>query len=149
MMLSCLLQALLCFFSAALVTGNVVPREAGQLLPDNFIVLLPLALLALQSAGQIIVSRYLGFSELTSVVLTSAYCDLAHDEKVLTAPPTQNAKRNRRIASMIMTAVGAIAGGFLSKNRNIAPSLWLAGALKVVVSMIWLGWKSKGSIRLE
>jgi len=147
--LSFALQALLTFVSAALVTASVVPGDAGFLLPKNFIVLVPLALLSVQSAGQMVVSRFLGYGEVTSVVLTSAYCDLAFDCEVLTALPTENPKRNRRVASAVMLIVGAIAGGFLTENGDIASALWLAGGLKVAIAVTWMFWKSKGAIRLE
>ena len=147
--MSFLVQALLTFASAALVMTGVVSKDAGLALPDNFIVLLPLSLLSVAQAGQIIVSRFLGYGELTTVVLTSAYCDLAFDSNLFTASPTENSKRNRRVASMVMTVGGAIAGGFLTRNEDIAPALWLAGALKVIIAVIWMFWKSKGAIRLE
>jgi len=148
--LSFLFQAILTLTSAALVQARVVPNNAGDLLPDNLIVLLPLALLALQSAGQIIVSRILGYGEVTSVVLTSAYCDLLFDQKVLTAPLRENVKRNRRVASMVMMLTGAIAGGFLTRDDNIASALWIAGVIKVLIAITWMFWKGKeGSVRLE
>lgn len=146
---SWLLQALLTYISATLVTTNVVPIDAGSLLPENFIVLLPLSLLSIQSAGQIIMSRVLGYGEITTVVLTSAYCDLAFDEKVLTAAPTRNVKRNRRLGSMAMVALGAIAGGFLTKDEDLAIVLWIAGSIKVAIAILWIFWKSKGSVHLE
>ncbi|KAF4554206.1 Hypothetical protein D9617_5g070830 [Elsinoe fawcettii] len=147
--LAFLVGALLCFISALLVQLGVVPPDAGRTVPDNNIVLLPLCLLSISAAGQIVVSRFLGYSELTTVVLTSAYCDLAYDEKLLTAPLTKNSKRNRRAASMIMTCVGAIAGGFLTYGGDIAPAIWLAGGLKVLIGFALCFWKSKAPIRLE
>lgn len=54
---SFLVQALLCLCAGLLVVTNVVPRGAGNLLPQNCIVLLPLGMLSFQSAGQITMSR--------------------------------------------------------------------------------------------
>jgi hypothetical protein len=51
--------ASLCFISALLVQVGVVPPNAGRTIPDNNIVLLPLCLLSISAAGQIIVSRFL------------------------------------------------------------------------------------------
>lgn len=147
---SFLLQATLTFLSATLVQTGVVPRDAGEALPDDFIVLVPLALLAVQSAGQIVMSRVLGYGEVTTVVLTSAYCDLFFDRKVLTAPLRENVKRNRRVASVVMMLLGAIAGGFLTKGGEIAVALWCAGGCKVLIATAWLVWKGKdGAVRLE
>lgn len=143
-------QAILTFVAAGLVESGTVPSDAGDLLPDDFIVVLPIALLALQSAGQIVVSRVLGVGEVTTVVLTSAYCDLFFDQEVLTAPLTENVKRNRRVASVLMLAAGAVAGGFLTRGGDIALALWVAGGIKLAVSAVWLGWRKEDKgVRLE
>ncbi|KAI5269474.1 hypothetical protein E4T47_07073 [Aureobasidium subglaciale] len=148
MIASWLVQGVLIYACAILENTGVVPNNAGDILPDNFIVLLPLSLLSFQSAGQMAISRVLGYGELTSVVLTSAYFDFAFDEKVLTGP-TRNVKRNRRVASMIMVLLGAIAGGFLTTDEDISNVLWIAGTLKIAIAVVWVFWKSKGSVRLE
>ena len=148
MVYSWLIQAVLIYVCAALEDTGVVPNNAGDVLPDSFIVLLPLGLLSIQSAGQMAMSRFLGYAEVTSVVLTSSYFDFAFDDKVF-AGPTRNVKRNRRVGSMIMVLLGAIAGGFLTQDEDISKVLWFAGSLKVVVAVLWMFWKSKGSVRLE
>jgi hypothetical protein len=148
MVYSWLIQAMLVYICAVLENTGVVPNNAGDVLPDNFIVLLPLSLLSIQSAGQMAMSRILGYSEVTSVVLTSSYFDFAFDDKVF-AGPTRNVKRNRRVGSMIMVLLGAIGGGFLTQDEDISKVLWLAGSLKVAVAVVWMFWKSKGSVRLE
>ena len=148
--LSFLIQAALTFASAALVQTGVVPEGAGDLVPENLIVMVPLALLALQSAGQIVMSRVLGIGEVTTVVLTSAYCDLFFDQKVLSAPLTENVKRNRRVASVVLLFLGAISGGFLTRDGEIALALWIAGGIKIGIAVLWLFWKSKeGRVRLD
>ncbi|KAL1305249.1 hypothetical protein AAFC00_002164 [Neodothiora populina] len=148
--LSFVFQALLTFIPAALVQSGFVPQDAGDAIPDDWIVLLPLALLAWQSAGQIVMSRILGVGEITTVVLTSAYCDLFFDDKVLSAPLTENVKRNRRVASVVLLLLGAVAGGFLTRRGDIALALWVAGAIKVLIAAVWMGWRGKAEgIRLE
>jgi len=61
MVISCIFQAVFCFAAVAMVATGFVPKDAGDRLPHNFIVLLPLSLLSFQSAGQIVMSRFLGF----------------------------------------------------------------------------------------
>jgi len=149
-MISILLQALLTFISALLSTIGTVPTDAGDLIPSNYIVLLPLVLLSLQSGGQCVLSRFLGYTELPTVVLTSAYCDLAMDEKVLTSGLTENSKRNRRVGSMLMIVGGAVVGGFLTKDGDIAAALWAVGGIKVGMALVWILWRPKeGRVRLE
>ncbi|PGH04736.1 hypothetical protein AJ79_07015 [Helicocarpus griseus UAMH5409] len=144
--LSFLTQSLLCFAAAILVTCHVVPPSAGDQLPDNNIVLLPLALLSFQSAGQIVASRLLAFNELPTVVLTSTYCDLMFDPLLFSK---DNVKRNRRAASVVALVVGAGLGGIMTKGGSVAGALWVAGAVKVFVAMGWVGWKGEeGGIRI-
>jgi hypothetical protein len=147
--LSLLVQALLCFVSAVLCVTGAVPPNAGYLLPNDFIVLLPLALLAIQASGQIVLARFLGYSEITTVVLTSAYCDLVFDERVFTAGLREDVKRNRRILAALMLLMGAGVGGVLTKHKEIQAALWLAGGLKVGIAFAYVFWQGKGRIRLE
>lgn len=144
------LQALFCLVSAALVQTGVVPENAGTILPKSFIVLLPLALLSFQAAGQVVMSRILGYNEVPAVVMTMAYCDLMFDPKLLSEPVTQNPKRNRRALSIVAALGGAIAGGFLTKGGSIAWALWIAGGTKVAITIGLAFWKGKeDSVRLE
>jgi hypothetical protein len=142
-------QALLCFAAGILVVSGIVHRDAGNMLPHNYIVLLPLALLSFQSAGQIVMSRMLLYNELPTIVLTSTYCDLMFDPALFTAPITQNAKRNRRALSAVALVLGAGLGGVLTKDGDIADPLWIAGGIKIVLALTWILWRSEGSIRLE
>jgi hypothetical protein len=149
MFLSLLLQSVLTAVAALLSTLSIVPPDAGETIPDNFIVLLPVVLLSIQAGGQCVVSRFLGYNELPSIVLTSAYCDLAMDEKAF-AGVTENAKRNRRILSMIMVVTGAIAGGFMTKGGDIGPTIWTVAVIKLCMAGVWMIWRSKdGAVRLE
>lgn len=150
MVISLLLQALLTAISAGLSTAGIVPSDAGDIIPDNFIVLIPLVLLSIQSGGQCVVSRFLGYNELPSIVLTSAYCDLVMDEKVFTGGLSANSKRNRRILSAVMVIAGAVLGGFMTRSGDIGPVLWTVAGIKVLMAAVWLGWRSKdGGVRLE
>jgi hypothetical protein len=150
-MVSFALQATCIFVAAALVQAGVVPSPhgvatAGQEMEVSFIELVPLAFLAFQSGGQIVTSRLLGFNEVPTTVLTSVYCDLASDPKVL-APFKKNVKRNRRVAAILCILIGGIIGGWLSRsNAGMSTSLWLAGFIKVCIAIGWSSWKGKVAI---
>lgn len=146
-MISIALQAVLCFVSAILSTTGIVPPKASTLVPHNCIVLLPLVLLAMQSGGQCVLSRFLGYNELPTVVLTSGYCDLAMDPNVF-GGLTENSKRNRRLASIFMVITGAILGGFLTTGGNIELALWIVGGIKMGMAGVWLFWRAK-SVHLD
>lgn len=148
MMASFALQALLCFTSATLAQVGVVPLNASDLLPNNLIVLVPIGLLSLQAAGQTVVSRILGFSEMPTVVLTTTYCDLGFDPK-LAVPPSQNIKRNRRAVAVILLLGGAMLGGVLTQKSAVTHTLWVCGGIKTILVLVLAAWKRKDSVRLE
>ena len=69
---------------------------------------MPISLVAFQSSGQAVVSRALKYTALTSVVLTSIYCDLFSDTELFRV---RNAERNRRVAAPVALLGGAFIGG--------------------------------------
>lgn len=154
--LSFLFQSVFIFVAASLAQTAAVPafswsllgspghnEEAREAEENNNIILLPLALLAFQFGGQIVTSRILGFNEVPTNVLTSVYCDLFSDPKLL-APLSKNPKRNRRLASVILMVIGGIAGGWLQKSRaGMASALWIAGSIKLVLAVAWMGWQGR------
>jgi uncharacterized membrane protein YoaK (UPF0700 family) len=102
-------------------------------------VLVPLALVAFQSSGQAVTSRVLKYNGLTSVVLTSNYCDLFSDPKILAK---DNVERNRRIAAPVLLLAGAMFGGLWSRSETgLAGALWTAVGLKAVAVVAWFFWK--------
>lgn len=106
-------------------------------------VLIPIALIAFQSCGQAVTSRALKYNALTSVVLTSIYCDLFSDP-LLFAAPTQNAERNRRVAAPVLLLSGAIIGGlFAHSSFGIAGALWTAVLLKLIAVICWFLWPAE------
>ncbi|XWW95303.1 hypothetical protein V2A60_003261 [Cordyceps javanica] len=141
---SFLAQALLTV-AAALVVGRTTPPPGDSGPgpgPDDdavdWTVLLPLALVALQSCGQAVASRALRHNALTSVVLTSIYCDLFSDQHLLRP---HNPDRNRRAAAPLLLLLGAVLGGvFAHSPFGIQGALWTAAALKLLMVVIWFFW---------
>lgn len=106
----------------------------------------PIALLAFQSAGQIVASRALKYNAMPTVVLTSLYCDLMSDAQLFTAPLPENADRNRRFLGAVLLLAGAISGAFLTKSpAGFMGGIWIAFALKVAMCIAWMCWKEKKS----
>lgn len=127
---------------AAAITMTVLgPRtKSDDLTPHIFV---PLALIAFQSSGQAVTSRVLKFNSLTSVVLTSIYCDLFHDAELLVGI-THNAERNRRIAAPLFLLVGAIIAGLWTKTGfGITGALWTAAGVKLGIVVAWLFWEEQ------
>lgn len=107
-------------------------------------VLVPIALVAFQSCGQAVASRALKYNALTSVVLTSIYCDLLSDMQLFDGI-SRNAERNRRLGAPVLLLVGALAGGAITKSGlGPAGALWIATFLKMLLVGAWAYWPAQG-----
>ncbi|KAJ5634314.1 hypothetical protein N7528_002156 [Penicillium herquei] len=143
---SFLVQTALIIIAVALIQADLIPHASNDTSLDGgplFLELIPIALLACQSAGGMTCSRALGYNEIPTVVLTSVYFDIASDPKIIDKP-TANVKRNRRIGGVVFLLIGAIAGGWLSRSSGgMESALWIAAGLKLITAFGWLFWKAK------
>ncbi|KAJ5784576.1 uncharacterized protein N7503_009788 [Penicillium pulvis] len=143
---SFLVQTALIIIAVALIQADLIPHSSNDSTLDGgplFLELIPIGLLAFQSAGGMTCSRALGYNEIPTVVLTSVYFDIASDVKIL-QKPTENVKRNRRIGGVVFLLIGAIIGGWLSRSSGgMESALWMAAGLKLVAAFGWLFWKAK------
>ncbi|KAJ5655068.1 hypothetical protein N7490_002071 [Penicillium lividum] len=130
---SFLVQTDLIIIAVALIQANLIPHSSNDSTLDGgplFLELIPIGLLAFQSAGGMTCSRALGYNEIPTVVLTSK--------------PTSNVKRNRRIGGVVLLLIGAIVCGWLSRSSGgMESALWMAAGLKLVAAVGWLLWKAK------
>ncbi|KAI7283095.1 hypothetical protein KC345_g3092 [Hortaea werneckii] len=131
----------LCMVAAALMVSLGPQTGSGGAV--SVWIGLPLALIAFQSGGQAYTSRVLQYGGLTSVVLTSIYCDLFSDAKLF-AGLTENVERNRRTAAPILLLVGAMVGGVWAHSSvGLAGSLWSAVGLKFLITLGWAFWPAE------
>ncbi|KAK4944349.1 hypothetical protein LTR10_016235 [Elasticomyces elasticus] len=108
--------------------------------------LCPIALLAFQSAGQIVAGRMLKYNALPTVVLTSLFCDLMSNPDLFTAGLLQDPDRNRRATGAVLLFAGATVSGALIKTSvGYSGALWIATGLKGVMVLAWLVWSPKKS----
>ena len=138
-----MLQGLLIILSAALATpsGLIPQNPAGTsrhtpepaYVVDSILIVSLIPPLAFQSGMQIATSRLLGYNELPVNVLTSTYCDLMGDFKLLAF---NNVKRNRRAIAAGLLLVGAIVSGWLMRSAGGLESvLWISGGIKVILAV--------------
>lgn len=128
-------QTVLTVAAACIVTFKLIDDESG------WSALFPLMLVAFQSCGQAVASRALRYNSLTSVVLTSIYCDLFSDQDLFAL---NNADRNRRAAAPVLLLAGAVAGGvFAHSSVGIQGALWTAAAIKAGMVVLWLVWPAE------
>ncbi|KAL6712032.1 hypothetical protein ACN47E_003075 [Coniothyrium glycines] len=152
------LQALLVAVVAVVATTLAVPNHPATVvtahdaqwlrfaLPAKFPAsdFAPIALLAFQSAGQIVASRCLKFNAMPTVVLTSLYCDLMSDAQLFTAPLPANADRNRRFLGAVLLLVGAVCGAYLTRSdAGFMGGLWIGCFFKATIAVAWTVWREK------
>lgn len=111
---SFLIQSILILAASIVVHFTPLPSP-GDEHDLHWHVIFPVALLAIQSAGQTSSSRVLKCGPVTSVVLTTIYCDLFSDAKLFAGLST-NRPRNIKILAPILLIVGAVIGGLWSKS---------------------------------
>ncbi|KAJ4289588.1 hypothetical protein N0V90_010917 [Kalmusia sp. IMI 367209] len=132
------LQLLLIVVAALVVTYG--RDESGDTHNLHWQVLVPLGAVAFQSSGQAVTSRVLQYGGLTSVVLTSNYCDLFSDPNLAAIT---NVERNRRVAAPVLLLIGAMFGGLWAHSPiGLAGALWTAAALKGVAVSAWMVWSA-------
>ncbi|KAH8706957.1 hypothetical protein GQ44DRAFT_831160 [Phaeosphaeriaceae sp. PMI808] len=130
-------QLLFIVIAALIVTFDTVTGGSDHL---RWQVLVPIGVVAFQSSGQAVTSRALQYAGLTSVVLTSNYCDLFSDPNLF---KMNNVERNRRIAAPILLLLGACWGGMWAHSSvGLAGALWTAVALKALAVIAWVFWKA-------
>ncbi|KAK0730124.1 hypothetical protein B0H67DRAFT_24173 [Lasiosphaeris hirsuta] len=121
--------------AALIVTATGPPTSKEQI---GWHILLPISMVAFQSCGQAVTSRALKYNALTSVVLTSIYCDLFSDAELFSV---KNAERNRRLGAPLFLLLGAFLGGKLAHTElGVAGALWTASVLKTIVVFVWFFW---------
>jgi hypothetical protein len=126
----------LIILAAAILTWG--PNSTNEKDEITWNVLVPIALVAFQSCGQAVTSRALKYNALTSVVLTSIYCDLFSDAELFAV---HNTERNRRLGAPILLLFGAVMGGLLAHSSiGTAGVLWIAAGLKFCVVLSWFFW---------
>jgi hypothetical protein len=148
-MSSFLIQTSLMIVTASLISGDVVGKTEETTTDDgrgNFPwhELCPIALLAFQSAGQIVASRMLKYNALPTVVLTSLFCDLMSDPDLFTAGLLQDPDRNRRALGAVFLFAGAVvSGALINTSVGYSGALWIATGVKGGMALAWLVWRPK------
>ncbi|KAJ5566623.1 hypothetical protein N7535_008261 [Penicillium sp. DV-2018c] len=138
---SFLFQTLCVSVAALIVTLYHQPAKDA---PLSWLVLVPIALVAFQSSGQAVTSRVLNHGALTSVVLTSIYCDLFSHPDFLSTKVVRRADEVRRLGAVLCLLLGVIFGGLWAHSSvGMMGALWTAAILKSWIFMAWLAWEGK------
>ena len=77
------------------------------------------ALLAFASGSQVVQSRALATTEISTAMATAAWVDLVIDPRLL-APRAENRPRNRRLGFLTALAAGSLAGAAIARSTPAA-----------------------------
>lgn len=144
LVLGFLLQSSMIILAAAIMQAGLLNGDLASINDDIYWRSeIPIATLSFQAAGQIIASRSLILSQIPAVALDSMLHDTSADPKML-SHLQESVKRNRRLFAFFSILVGAVAGGFISEATGMVQMpLWIAGIIKVVITLAWMVWPMK------
>ncbi|PSR97507.1 hypothetical protein BD289DRAFT_362290 [Coniella lustricola] len=134
-----LFQTLLVFAAAA------IQRHYG-VQPTGTPGLLVVSLLAFASGSQVVQSRSLRMTEISTAMATAAWVDLLIDPHLMTVRH-KNRPRDRRIAFLIALFAGSLVGAGIYKITSANIAIFVSGSGKAVVTSLYLfnvGEESKG-----
>lgn len=94
-----------------------------------------IALLAFAAGGQVVQSRSLRITEISTAMATAAWVDLVMDGKLFVL---HNRPRNRRLAFLIALAVGSLVGAAVYRQLGSAAAIAISAAGKLLVTILFL-----------
>lgn len=97
--------------------------------------LFAIGLLATAAGSQVVQSRSLRMTEITTAMATAAWVDLMIDPDLFRV---KNRPRNRRVAFLGTLVLGTLAGAFIFKRLGSPPALLVSGAGKLLVTVMYM-----------
>ncbi|KAL7932794.1 hypothetical protein V8C35DRAFT_306795 [Trichoderma chlorosporum] len=93
------------------------------------------SLLAFAAGSQVVQSRSLAATEISTAMATAAWVDLMIDQKLLAL---DNRPRTRRVAFLLALVVGGLVGALLYRTVGSAAALAVSGAGKALASLLYV-----------
>ena len=125
-----LVQTCLVFVTAAVQyahDGGVVELTGARTLAA-------IGMLATAAGSQVVLSRSLGMTEITTAMATAAWVDLVIDPNLCAI---KNRPRNRRVAFLATLVLGTILGALIYKRVGSPAALVVSGAGKLLVTVMF------------
>ncbi|EXJ64473.1 hypothetical protein A1O7_00809 [Cladophialophora yegresii CBS 114405] len=123
-----LIQSLLVFVAAAIQFVYGVDLESGR-------TMIVIGLLAFAAGSQVVLSRALAITEISTAMATAAWVDLLVDPNLFAA---KNRPRNRRASFLAAIVAGAFFGAGIYRSAGSATAVLLSGVGKLVVTLMFL-----------
>jgi uncharacterized membrane protein YoaK (UPF0700 family) len=128
LLLSNLVQTALIFGAAELQYASGVGLKGPQ---ASAVIIL----LAFASGSQVVLSRSLAMTEISTAMATAAWVDLLIDPQLW---GLKNRSRNRRAAFLVTLFAGSFAGAFMYRNVGSASTLVVSAVGKLLVTVLFL-----------
>jgi uncharacterized membrane protein YoaK (UPF0700 family) len=94
-----------------------------------------ISLLAFASGSQVVQSRSLAMTEISTAMATAAWVDLMIDPHMFTL---KNRPRNRRVSFLFALILGSLVGAGIYKTAGSAAALFVSAGGKLVVTLMYL-----------
>ncbi|OAP56383.1 hypothetical protein AYL99_09562 [Fonsecaea erecta] len=123
-----LIQSILVFIAAAIQYAYGIELEGTR-------TMVVIGLLAFAAGSQVVLSRALAITEISTAMATAAWVDLLTDPRLLTA---KNRPRNRRVSFLVALVAGAFFGAGIYRGIGTATSVLFSAIGKLIVTFMFL-----------
>ncbi|KAK8089558.1 hypothetical protein PG997_004519 [Apiospora hydei] len=124
------------FFQACLVfAAAAIQHVYGTELRGSAAVT-AIALLAFASGSQVVQSRSLAMTEISTAMATAAWVDLMMDPRMFRV--RGNRPRDRRVSFLLVLILGCLAGAGIYKTAGSAAAIFVSAAGKMLVTIMYL-----------
>lgn len=97
-----------------------------------------IALLAFASGSQVVQSRSLRMTEISTAMATAAWVDLLIDPRLMAVRGEPNRPRNRRVAFLVALVAGSLLGAGIYRTAGSAVAVFVSAGGKAVVTVMYL-----------
>lgn len=129
--------------SACVLAAAAIQYKRG-VKPHGPEALAVIGLLAFAAGSQVVQSRSLSMTEISTAMATAAWVDLMIDENILAS---KNRPRTRRIAFLLSLVVGSLVGAAIYREVGSPTALAVSGGGKLLVTMLYSFSPGKGRKR--
>lgn len=123
-----LLQTVLVFIAAAIQYEYGVQLESTK-------TMIVVGFLAFAAGSQVVLSRSLAITEISTAMATAAWVDLLIDQKLFAV---HNRARTRRVGFLAALVAGAFFGAYVYRSLGSATAILFSGVGKLIVTVVFL-----------
>jgi uncharacterized membrane protein YoaK (UPF0700 family) len=123
------------FIQTCLVFGAAAVQYRHGIQLEGPTALFVIGLLALAAGSQVVQSRSLAMSEISTAMATAAWVDLIIDSKLFVL---KNRPRTRRVAFLVALILGSLVGAFIYREVNSATALAVSGIGKLIATVMFI-----------